>query len=133
MVSGVAGSAGSSASQQTVASGYYLRPISGGAKSQGIHGHNGVDLAASFGTPIVAAAGGKVILSRIGGYNGGYGTYVVISHTNGTQTLYAHMNANNVTVGQNVERGQVIGSIGMTGKTSGPHIHFEIRGARNPF
>jgi len=123
----------SGSSQQTVSQGYYMRPIRGGLKSQGIHGHNGVDLAASVGTPILASADGKVILSRSGGYGGGYGTYVVISHTNGTQTLYAHMNANNVSVGDMVKQGQVIGSIGMTGKTSGPHIHFEIRGARNPF
>ncbi len=119
--------------QQTVTAGYYVRPIKGGVKSQHIHGHNGVDLAAPVGTPIVASADGKVILSRTGGYNGGYGTYVVISHNNGTQSLYAHMAANNVAVGEMVKQGQVIGTIGMTGKTTGPHIHFEIRGARNPF
>lgn len=114
-------------------SGYFIRPIVGGKKSQGIHGHNGVDLASPVGTPIIASASGKVIISRSGGYNGGYGTYVVVSHDNGTQTLYAHMNANNVSVGQSVVQGQVIGSIGMTGKTTGPHLHFEVRGAKNPF
>lgn len=114
-------------------SGYYLRPIVGGIKSQGIHGNNAVDLAASAGTPILASAGGKVIVSRTGGYNGGYGIYVVISHSNGTQTLYAHMSKNNVSVGEQVKQGQVIGAIGMTGKTTGPHVHFEVRGARNPF
>ena len=113
--------------------GYYMRPIAGGKKSQGIHGHNGVDLASPVGTTIVAAADGKVIISRTGGYNGGYGTYVVISHANGTQTVYGHMNKNNVSVGQQVTQGQIIGTIGMTGKTTGPHIHFEIRGAKNPF
>ncbi len=113
--------------------GYYLRPIVGGRKSQGLHGQNGVDLAAPIYTPILAAADGKVIVSRSGGYNGGYGTYVVISHSNGTQTLYAHMSANSVTVGQNVLQGQVIGAVGMTGKTTGPHVHFEVRGAKNPF
>jgi murein DD-endopeptidase MepM/ murein hydrolase activator NlpD len=123
----------STSGQQQVASGFYLRPIKGGVKSQGVHGHNGVDLAAPVGTPIYASAKGKVILSRTGGYNGGYGTYVVISHANGTQSLYAHMAKNNVVVGQIVEQGEVIGTIGMTGKTTGPHIHFEIRGARNPF
>lgn len=133
VISGVANSAGQSSNQQTVAAGYYLRPINGGHKSQGIHGHNGVDLAAPYGTAIMASAAGKVILSRTGGYNGGYGTYVVVSHDNGTQTLYAHMSANNVSVGQTVDQGQVIGAIGMTGKTSGPHVHFEVRGARNPF
>jgi LysM repeat protein len=115
--------------------GYYIRPIADGVgyKSQKIHGHNGVDLAAPVGTPIRASAAGKVIISRSGGWNGGYGTFVVISHKNGTQTLYAHMLKTVVSVGDTVSQGQYIGNIGMTGKTTGPHIHFEIRGAKNPF
>lgn len=133
VISSTQTSGGSSINSQIVTSGFYIRPISGGVKSQGLHGHNGVDLAASVGTPIKASASGKVIVSRTGGYNGGYGTYVVISHGNGTQTLYAHMSKNNVVVGQTVEQGEVIGTIGMTGKTTGPHLHFEVRGARNPF
>ena len=112
---------------------FYLRPIVGGRKTQGIHGNNGVDLAAPTGTPILASADGKVIVSRAGGYNGGYGIYVVISHANGTQTLYAHMSKNNVSAGQNVTQGQVIGAVGSTGKSTGPHVHFEVRGAKNPF
>jgi len=116
-----------------VYSGFYLRPIVGGRKTQGIHGNNGVDLAAPTGVPILASADGKVIVSRAGGYNGGYGTYVVISHANGTQTLYAHMSKDNVSVGQSVEQGQVIGAVGSTGKSTGPHVHFEVRGAKNPF
>ena len=118
-----------------VYSGFYLRPIVGGRKTQGIHGYNGVDLAPScrcVGDPIFASADGKVIISRTG-YNGGYGTYVVISHANGTQTLYAHMSKDNVSVGQSVEQGQVIGAVGSTGKSTGPHVHFEVRGAKNPF
>jgi len=59
--------------------------------------------------------------------------YVVISHSNGTQTLYAHMSSIIVSVGTNVVKGRVIGSVGSTGKSTGPHVHFEIRGARNPF
>lgn len=136
VVSVTQGSIAKSSSKQSSAPsyvGFYLRPISGGKKSQGIHGNNGVDLASSVGTPILASADGKVILSRTGGYNGGYGTYVVISHTNGTQSLYAHMKENNVSVGEYVSQGQVIGTIGMTGRTTGPHLHFEIRGAKNPF
>jgi LysM repeat protein len=113
--------------------GYYMRPISGGRKTQGIHGHNGVDLASSMGTPIMAAAKGTVIVSKTGGYNGGYGTYVVISHPNGTQTLYGHLSSNNVGVGQSVEQGQVIGGMGNSGKSTGVHLHFEVRGAKNPF
>jgi murein DD-endopeptidase MepM/ murein hydrolase activator NlpD len=117
----------------TLSIGALVRPIAGGKKSQGIHGYNGVDLAAPVGTPIVASMAGKVIVSRTGGYNGGYGTYVVISHAGGVQTVYGHMKDNYVSVGQNVEQGEVIGSIGMTGHTTGPHIHFEVRGAKNPF
>jgi murein DD-endopeptidase MepM/ murein hydrolase activator NlpD len=119
-------------------SGYYIRPLAGGYRSQGIHGHNAVDLAGiPVGTPIRAAADGTVIISRIdGAWNGAYGNYIVISHPNNTQTLYAHMSPASVGVvalGQHVDQGQTIGYVGMTGKTTGPHVHFEIRGARNPF
>lgn len=113
--------------------GYYARPIAGGEKTQDLHGYNAVDLAAPVGTPIMAAADGTVILSKAGSWNGGYGTYVVVSHDNGTETLYGHMSEDMVQVGDHVSRGQVIGKVGMTGHTTGPHVHFEIRGARNPF
>lgn len=114
-------------------SGYYLRPITGGRKSQGIHGYNGVDLAAPTGTSIMASAAGTVIIAKSSGYNGGYGLYVVIKHSNGTQTLYGHMSKVNVSVGQYVDQGEIIGAVGSTGLSTGPHIHFEVRGARNPF
>ncbi|MES2216128.1 MAG: peptidoglycan DD-metalloendopeptidase family protein [Patescibacteria group bacterium] len=121
-------------SGSAVPSGYYMRPIKIGYRSQGIHGHNGVDLAAPVGTPIYASAGGRVIASvSNGGWNGGYGNYVIISHPNGTQTLYAHTSKNYVALGQVVEKGTQIAAIGLTGKTTGPHVHFEIRGAKNPF
>lgn len=110
-----------------------MRPLRGGVKSQGIHGYNGIDIAAPVGTPILASADGAVILARTSGYNGGYGLYVVIKHNNGTQTLYAHMSRVNVSVGQTVTQGEVIGAVGNTGRSTGPHIHFEVRGARNPF
>ena len=114
--------------------GYYLRPIGGGTKTQGIHGYNGVDLAAPIGTPIMASASGEVIVVRDSGWNGGYGNYVVIRHDNGTQTLYAHNSSNIVSIGQHVVQGQVIGYIGSTGRSTGAHVHFEIRGGpRNPF
>lgn len=114
--------------------GYYSRPIVGGRKSQDLHGHNGIDFAAPVGTPIYASAAGTVIISKNNNaYNGGYGNYVVIAHSNGTQTLYAHNLSNAVEVGEKVKKGQLIGKIGMTGKTTGPHVHFEIRGAKNPF
>lgn len=124
---------GGSVSATTYA-GYYMRPINGGTKTQGIHGYNGVDLAAPYGTPIVASAAGEVIISRSSGWNGGYGTYVVIRHDNGTQTLYAHNSSNIVSVGQRVVQGQIIGYVGSTGRSTGAHVHFEIRGGpRNPF
>ena len=113
--------------------GYYIRPIVGGRKSQGLHGYNGVDLADSCGTPVMASASGDVIISREGGWNGGYGNYVVISHSNGTQTLYSHLLSSIVSAGWHVVKGQVIGYIGSTGKSTGCHLHFEVRGAKNPF
>lgn len=114
-------------------SGYYMRPILGGVKSQGVHGHNGVDLVSNFGASILAAADGEVIVSKGSGYNGGYGSYIVIKHANGTQTLYAHLSGVQVSVGDTVSAGQVIGNMGSTGKSTGTHLHFEVRGARNPF
>ncbi len=113
--------------------GYYMRPVSGGTKTQGIHGYNAIDIGAPFGTPILASASGTVIISRDWGWNGGYGNYVVIKHNNGTQTLYAHNSRNIVSSGQSVVQGQVIGYVGSTGKSTGNHLHFEIRGAKNPF
>jgi len=120
-------------SSQPSYNGYYLRPIAGGKKSQGLHGYNGVDLAAPAGTEILAAADGVVIVSKAGGWNGGYGNYVVIRHDNGTQTLYAHNTTNLVSVGEQVAQGQVIATVGSTGRSTGNHVHFEVRGARNPF
>jgi len=114
--------------------GYYLRPIAGGVRTQGIHGYNGVDLAAPAGTQIFAAADGEVIVAKASGWNGGYGEYVVIQHTNGSQTLYSHASSVIVGVGQQVRQGQVIAYVGSTGRATGAHVHFEIRnGIRNPF
>lgn len=113
--------------------GFLVRPISGGRRSQGIHGHNGVDLASSIGTPVYAAAGGTVIAARKGGYNGGYGSMIIISHANGIQTVYAHLHDVYISQGQTVTQGQTIGELGNTGKSTGPHLHFEVRGAKNPF
>ncbi len=119
---------------KTVRSGYYARPIKGGVRTQGLHRTNAVDLAAPIGTPIYAAAPGKVIVAKYG-WNGGYGNYIIISHTNGTKTLYGHIRAGGLRVkrGQTVSRGQLIARMGSTGHSTGPHVHFEVRGARNPF
>lgn len=108
-------------------------PVAGGQLTQSLHGWNGVDIGAPRGTGIMASAGGTVIVARASGYNGGYGSYVVISHPNGTQTLYAHMSRVSVSAGQSVAQGAVIGAVGNSGKSTGTHLHFETRGARNPF
>jgi murein DD-endopeptidase MepM/ murein hydrolase activator NlpD len=113
--------------------GYYMKPIVGAVKTQGLHGYNGIDLGAPVGTPIYASASGDVIISKNSGWNGGYGEYIVISHANGTQTLYGHLSGTVVGVGYHVAQGQLIGFSGNTGKSTGPHLHFEVRGAKNPF
>lgn len=126
-------SSSSSGDHKTDPNGYFKFPLASGIRTQGLHGHNGVDWANVLGTPIMAAAGGKVIIARSGGWNGGYGTYVVISHANGMQTLYAHMSALEVSVGDQVSQGQTIGLMGETGEATGVHLHFEVRGGTNPF
>ncbi len=112
--------------------GYFVRPVAG-IRSQGLHGYNGVDLAASCGSPIFASAAGTVIVSKGYGWNGGYGNYIVITHANGAQTLYAHNTINTASAGQYVVQGQTIGAVGSTGRSTGCHLHFEVRGAKNPF
>lgn len=111
----------------------FTHPLPGAVRTQGLHGYNGVDLAAAAGTPIRAAASGEVIISKGSGWNGGYGNYVVVKHSNGTQTLYAHLSSNAVGVGSSVNAGETIGYVGSTGRSTGNHLHFEVRGATNPF
>lgn len=114
-------------------SGFFINPVPGAILTQGLHGWNAVDIGAARGTPIHAAADGTVIIARNGGgWNGGYGNYVVISHDNGSQTLYAHMRSAIVSPGQSVSSGQVIGYVGSTGLSTGAHLHLEVRGAANP-
>lgn len=91
--------------------------------------HEGVDLAAPTGTPIDAADSGKI--SFVGRKNG-YGLCVMINHGNGLQTLYGHTSRTFVKVGQSVKKGQRIASIGSTGRSTGPHLHFEVRKNGNP-
>ncbi|OGC96468.1 hypothetical protein A2590_02970 [Candidatus Adlerbacteria bacterium RIFOXYD1_FULL_48_8] len=115
-------------------SGYYVWPVAGGVITQKLHGWNGVDVGAPKGTSIYAAAGGTVIVANgNGAWNGGYGSYVVIQHPNGTQTLYAHMSKVLTSPGAQVDQGEVIGKVGSTGQSTGFHLHFEVRGATNPF
>jgi len=106
-----------------VSSGYKWRRL-GGTTSF----HGAIDIAASRGTPIYAAGGGVVILAR---YYGNAGRTVFIDHGGGMTTLYFHMDKILVDVGQTVITGDQIGTIGTTGRTTGPHVHFETR-LRNP-
>ena len=86
--------------------------------------HGGLDLASPYGTAIVAANPGKVIIA---GYHYSYGNYVVIDHGGGVSTLYGHSSKLLVSKGQTVSRGQRIANIGSTGRSTGPHLHFEVR------
>jgi LysM repeat protein len=114
--------------------GYYDWPVGGGIITQSLHGYNGVDIGAPTGTDMYASAAGTVIVAKSNGaWNGGYGNYIVIQHNNGTQTLYAHASAVLVSPGDSVSQGELIGRVGRTGESTGPHLHFEIRGATNPF
>lgn len=86
--------------------------------------HTGLDIAASTGTPIVAAASGTVTFS---GWKGSYGNMMVITHSNGVQTYYAHCSKLYFDAGATVSQGQVIGAVGSTGNSTGPHLHLEVR------
>ena len=86
--------------------------------------HNGVDLAAPKGTAVYAARSGVV---RLAGSDRVYGNYVIIKHDNNTESLYGHLESYSVKKGQTVEKGAVIGKVGTTGLSTGPHLHFEIR------
>lgn len=108
---------------------YYRAPVHC-IITQALHGKNGYDLGCPIGTPVAAAADGTVIAAK-SGWNGGYGNMVIISHPNGTQTVYGHLSKLNVTTGQNVNDGQIIGATGNSGQSTGPHLHFETRGAKN--
>lgn len=91
--------------------------------------HSGVDISNSRGTPIRASADGKV---TIAGWNGGYGILVKINHGNGYESLYGHNSKVVVNVGQEVKRGDIIAYMGSTGRSTGPHCHFEVRYNNSP-
>ena len=116
--------------------GYFINPCPTGHKTQGLHDHYAIDIGAPVGTPIYASASGSVIFAKAGTKsrysNGGYGGLVILVHPNGTQTYYAHQSRLAVSSGQNVSQGDIIGYVGSTGHSTGPHLHFEVRGARNP-
>ena len=101
-----------------------IHPISGGSRM-----HTGVDIGASSGTPIKAADGGVVVMA---GPNGGYGNWTLIDHGGGLATGYGHQSSIGVSRGQRVSRGEVIGRVGSTGASTGPHLHWEVRVNGNP-
>jgi len=100
------------------------------------HFHTGIDLAVPLGTPVFAAADGVVALARpmtdSSGNLVGYGNYIVVQHDTGLKTLYGHLLAIGVKEGDVVKRGQLIGLVGSTGNSTGPHTHFEVRIDNSP-
>ncbi len=121
--------------------GIFIAPVIGSVLSQGYHAVNAVDFAAPVGTTVRAAAAGTVIVAKSGcstgsmknNCNGGFGNFIVVSHDNGVQTLYAHLSKISVSVGESVNQGETIGLVGNTGRSSGAHLHFETHGLKNPF
>jgi murein DD-endopeptidase MepM/ murein hydrolase activator NlpD len=91
--------------------------------------HDGIDIAAPEGTPVGAAADGEVIFA---GQQAGYGGVVILRHEGDLVTLYAHNARLLVKEGQRVRRGQRIATVGQTGRTTGPHLHFEVRAGTRP-
>jgi murein DD-endopeptidase MepM/ murein hydrolase activator NlpD len=114
------------------ATGQFAWPMSGVITQRFSWYHGGVDVATAFGTPILAADSGKVLVA---GWpdNSGYGNRVVIDHGNGYVTWYGHMSKILVVAGQTVKRGDQIGLEGSTGRSTGPHLHFEIRRGNTHF
>ena len=109
---------------------FWTNPLPGGTWVRGYTSwHTGVDVAAAPGTPVFAAGGGRVIFR--GWNNWGYGNTVVIAHGPFT-TLYGHLQSVSVSCGQDVIPGSVVGAVGNTGNSSGPHLHFEVRWLDNP-
>ena len=104
--------------------GYRRDPITGSSRM-----HTGVDLKASYGRTVGASLGGKVLYA---GYRGGYGNLVIVDHGKGIATFYAHLSQIAVSVGQRVVTGQKIGAVGSTGRSTGPHLHYEVRAWGTP-
>jgi len=123
----------SPSSSQGSAKGYYIRPLSTDCPlTQGRHDTYAVDMSChEVGTTVRAAADGTVIFAHYG-WNGAYGNLIIIRHPNDTQTFYAHLSKIRVNQGDTVSQGDDIGNVGDTGRSTGPHLHFEVRGARNP-
>ncbi|MEW5805444.1 MAG: peptidoglycan DD-metalloendopeptidase family protein [Patescibacteria group bacterium] len=115
--------------------GFFRMPTTGWNWGR-LHSDNAVDIANSCGTPVYASADGYIEQADSVGWNNGYGNYILISHRNNLETLYAHLSAIFVSPGAYVSQGDLIGAIGNTGKVdgyTGCHLHFEVHGAANPF
>ena len=108
-------------SQATVTSRFGALRAQGGG---GTRTHAGIDLAAAQGSPVTAAYDGRVSLAN---WAGSYGLLVIVEHANGMQTRYAHLSRISVAAGQQVQKGQIVGLVGSTGRSTGPHLHFELR------
>lgn len=105
--------------------GYRRSPFGGGSGRM----HRGLDIANKVGTPIIAPAKGVVTFA---GWDNAYGNAILIDHGNNVVTRYAHLQSVNVTVGKQVQRGEVIGAMGNTGRSTGPHLHYEVQVAGVP-
>nr|WP_275402511.1 M23 family metallopeptidase [Streptomyces sp. SID13031] len=103
--------------------GYHLTAGFGQAGGRWANNHTGLDFAAPIGTPIDSVMAGEVIQAD---YEGAYGRQVKVRHADGTVTSYSHMSAFTVSVGDTVQAGDQVGAIGVTGNTTGPHVHFEV-------
>ncbi len=123
---GVAYAGGPVPASAKIGSGSFVWPATGSINQRFWSGHAGIDIGAWTGSPVRAADGGYVAVAR-GGWNAGYGNHVIIDHGNGFVTVYAHLNSIFVKQGESVVRGQQVGSVGNTGNSTGPHLHFEIR------
>ena len=99
--------------------GYRRNPFTG----RGAEYHSGIDIKGERGTPVKTTANGKV---EVAGWYGGYGKCVIVKHENKLKTLYGHLSEITVREGDEIESGQVIGRLGSTGRSSGPHLHYEI-------
>jgi murein DD-endopeptidase MepM/ murein hydrolase activator NlpD len=119
----------------TRGSGDFAWPTSGQITQPFWNGHPAIDIGGRTGNPVKSADSGYVVAARTG-WNGGYGNMVMIDHGNGYVTLYGHLNSIFVSQGESVAKGAQIGTVGNTGKSTGPHLHFEVRYEgvqRNPF
>ncbi|WP_344144462.1 M23 family metallopeptidase [Kribbella yunnanensis] len=103
--------------------GYHLTARFNQAGGRWAHNHTGLDFAAAYGTPVRAVMAGEVIQAA---FEGAYGRQVKVRHADGTVTSYSHMSEFDVSVGDSVTAGTQVGAIGMTGNTTGPHVHFEV-------